>query len=158
MNFTNARGTDIQCNVDKDFVFSFNNEEVTYNIKAGEDGVIKLSILDKEEYLSQAIDKNGWLIQIEDVYMLDENNTIIISSDGVIAIYKKEKENTNPSKEITNAKKQLSIQENNFKYIYNILLENSECYYDILEAKIEKNILTLKVKTEFSGVKSHSII
>ena len=146
MNFTNARGTDIQCNVDKDFVFSFNNEEiVTYNIKAGEDGVIKLSILDKEEYLSQAIDKNGWLIQIEDVYMLDENNIIIISSDGVIAIYKKEN---------TSDKKQLNIQENNsennFKYIYNILLENSECYYDILEAKIDKNILTLKVKTEFN--------
>ena len=148
MNFTNARGTDIQCNVDKDFVFSFNNEEVTYNIKAGEDGVIKLSILDKEEYLSQAIDKNGWLIQIEDVYMLDENNIIIISSDGVIAIYKKE--NTNNNQEIN--------KENNFKYIYNILLENSECYYDILEAKIEKNILTLKVKTEFSGVKSHLVI
>ena len=145
MNFTNARGTDIQCNVDKDFVFSFNNEEVTYNIKAGEDGVIKLSILDKEEYLSQAIDKNGWLIQIEDVYMLDENNIIIISSDGVIAIYKKEN---------TSDKKQLNIQENNsennFKYIYNILLENSECYYDILEAKIDENILTLKVTTEFN--------
>ena len=122
MNFTNARGTDIQCNVDKDFVFSFNNEEiVTYNIKAGEDGVIKLSILDKKEYLSQAIDKNGWLIQIEDVYMLDENNIIIISSDGVIAIYKKE--NTNNNQEIN--------KENNFKYIYNILLENNECYYDI---------------------------
>ena len=140
MNFTNARGTDIQCNVDKDFVFSFNNEEVTYNIKAGEDGVIKLSILDKEEYLSQAIDKNGWLIQIEDVYMLDENNIIIISSDGVIAIYKKE--NTNNNQEIN--------KENNFKYIYNILLENRECYYDILETKIEKNILTLKVMTEFN--------
>ena len=121
-------------------VFSFNNEEVTYNIKAGEDGVIKLSILDKEEYLSQAIDKNGWLIQIEDVYMLDENNIIIISSDGVIAIYKKE--NTNNNQEIN--------KENNFKYIYNILLENSECYYDILEAKIDKNVLTLKVTTEFN--------
>ena len=141
MNFTNARSTDIQCNVDKDFVFSFNNEKViTYNIKAGEDGVIKLSILDKEEYLSQAIDTAGWLIQIEDVYMLSPELILIVSSDGVIAIYKKE--NTNNNQEIN--------KENNFKYIYNILLENNECYYDILEAKIEKNVLTLRVLTEFN--------
>ncbi len=144
--FTNTRGREIQCNIDKDFVFknkkNDSQEDLLYNIRAGEDGVIFLN----EERLASATDDSGWLIQIEDAYMPDTDTVVIVSSDGVIALYENSLKN-----------KDKNIIANDWKY--KILLENSECYYDILEAIISKKVnsikkekvLSLKVITEFSG-------
>ena len=154
MRFTNTRGTEIQCNVDRDFVFtsvftSNAGDELTYNIKAGEDGVI---FLNKERLIS-ATDDSGWLIQIDDVYMPDPEHIIIVSSDGVIAMYKKEN---------TNSKQELDLQKNNLKYIYTILLENEDCYYSINKCEIQNKeiqntkadqgrpLLCLEIETEFN--------
>ena len=137
MRFTNTRDTEIQCNVDRDFIFTSNaGGELTYNIKAGEDGVIFLN----KERLVSATDDSGWLIQIDDAYMPDSDHIIIVSSDGVISMYKKD----------------------NLKYIYTILLENEDCYYSINKCEVQNKkiqnqkadqgrpLLCLEIETEFN--------
>lgn len=129
MKFTNTRGTEIQCNIEKDFIFDKATPS-NYNIKAGEDGVIFLN----RERLASAIDDSGWLIQIDDACMPDTNTIVLVSSDGVIAMY-----------------------QNKNDWEYKILLENDNCFYTIKEAHIDGPILYLEVETEFSGVVCHSV-
>ncbi len=131
-----------------------NNRSIQINcvrgdVVAGEDGAIKIikkENLYSEEYLPYATDSNGWLIQIEDVYMVNKNSIFIISSDGVIAHYKKEIHNTNSIKNNESAN----------DWNYKILLENEECYYEIKEATIIAYLLSLYINTEFSGVKEYT--
>lgn len=99
-------------------------------IAGGEDG--KVAIFDPNtfeclEYLPDAVDRNGWLIEIDDIHIINANNILIVSSAGVIAKYHRES----------------SIWQ------YKIILESSECYYSILDYNAKRN--SIKVMTEFSG-------
>lgn len=114
---------------------NYNANEVTNTYKeciiaAGEDG--KIAIFDSTtseciEYLPDAVDSNGWLIEIDDIRIIDADNILIVSPAGVIAKYHRES----------------SI------WKYKIILESSECYYSILDYNTKEN--SIKVLTEFSG-------
>ncbi len=122
LELKNSNNKSIQINCQRDFIF----DDILYKIIAGEDGSIKVG----ELYLPYAIDTQGWLIQIEDVYMTSEDSIFIVSSDGIIAHYKKEK----------------------YLWNYKILFESGECYYNIKEATLVATLLSLYVDTEFSGL------
>lgn len=114
------------------------------NIAAGEDGLVKIYNESYEEYLPRATDKNGWLIQIDDLCLLEhryaDDNIItyivIASPDGVIAIYSKSNTQAN--------------------WDYQILLQNDECFYNIKEAHIDEPHLYMKVETEFAGIAEYN--
>lgn len=141
LELKNSNGRNIQINCVRD------------GIIAGEDGSIKVD----GQYLPYATDSKGWLIQIDDVYMfelfsLEKNNFIknvlIISPEGVIAIYT-EKNASN---------------DNIKNWNYRILLESDECFYEIIKADIQEikeptlvaSLLHLYINTEFNGNKEYT--
>ncbi len=132
LELKNSNNKNIQINCARDFSFSNNEEKINtfYKIIAGEDGSIKID----DEYLPYAVDSNGWLIQIEDAYMVDPCSIIIISSDGVIAHYEK------------------NIDQEKDNWNYKILKEDNECYYEIKEIICVDSLLSLYISTEFSGI------
>lgn len=106
------------------------NFDIKRVIAGGEDG--KVAIFDPNtfaclEYLPDAVDRNGWLIEIDDIHIINANNILIVSSAGVIAEYHRESN----------------------IWQYKIILESSECYYSILDYNAKRN--SIKVMTEFSG-------
>ena len=116
-------------------IVNYNTNEAANSYKeciiaAGEDG--KIAIFNSTtseciEYLPDAVDSNGWLIEIDDISIIDADNILIVSPAGVIAKYHRES----------------SIWQ------YKIILESSECYYSILDYNTKEN--SIKVLTEFSG-------
>ena len=163
----NSNGKNVQINCVRDFSFpeNENDDYINYRVVAGEDGAIKIIYNDintstyHEEYLPYAIDSNGWLIEIDDAFLIEcieQKNYInkiylfIVSPAGIIGIYTK--------KIILDLN---SNDNNKGDWIYKILLENEECYYTILEAKIEKPrigeaTLYMKLFTEFSGIAEYT--
>ncbi len=148
LELKNSNGRNIQINCIRDFTFlnTIENKnilqtETLYKIIAGEDGSIKVN----EEYLPYAVDSNGWLVEIDDVYMFElfsskENKIIkyiiIVSPAGVIGLYTY-----------------------NTTWKYKILLESDDCFYEIVKAEIHETkeatlvspLLSLYINTEFSG-------
>ena len=126
LELKNSNGKNIQINC------------VRGGVIAGEDGSIKVD----DEYLPYAVDSNGWLIEIDDVCMIDENTIAIVSPSGVISIYRKE---------------------NNI-WTYKILLESDECFYEITKAYVQEikeptlvvSLLHLYINTEFRGNKEYT--
>lgn len=138
LELKNSNDKNIQINCVRDFTFTKNEDAAEvkklYKIIAGEDGSIKVN----DKHLPYATDRNGWLIQIDDVYLIDKNLIIIVSPDGIIAIYTRQSEAS------------MLAENNNWQYA--ILREDSECYYEIKEATCIDSFLSLHIKTEFSGV------
>lgn len=138
LELKNSNGRNIQINCVREFTF----DNYTYSVIAGEDGSIKVN----EEYLPYATDNNGWLVQIEDIYIFEtdliyqdkkiiQKNILIVSSDGVIALYTEVKNN---------------------KWDYKILVQDSDCYYEIKEATCVDSLLSLRINTEFNNLKEYN--